>query len=80
MNVKATKRTRPRPDAADADLSRTIARLDRPRGLLTFARPRCPNCGCVELHHDRSNRQGDGTIKRWARCTQCAARFVYLLE
>ncbi len=47
---------------------------------VTFERPRCPQCGGVQLHKYRSLRdQGDGSALWWVLCS-CGHRFRVLLE
>ena len=51
--------------------------------VVTIERPRCPECGGINLHKYRSLfDQGDGTALWWVRCVdpECGQRFKVLLE
>jgi hypothetical protein len=43
-------------------------------------RPRCPACGGADVQTERSEKQGDGTIRRRSHCRQCRHPFYVIVE
>jgi DNA-directed RNA polymerase subunit RPC12/RpoP len=55
------------------------ARRERPPLVFT-TRPRCPSCGSVRLHADRTLDNGDGTLLRYSRCRECGQKIHLVVE
>ncbi len=54
---------------------------ERPAARYIYVtRPRCSDCGSVKLRAYRSQPNGDGSLTRYAKCKDCGARFVLVVE
>ncbi len=57
---------------------------DRPRDereIVTFERPRCPECNSLNLKTNRTvATDGDGVATRDTRCRACGIRFFVIAE
>jgi hypothetical protein len=66
---------KPGMDATDSDGAESLR-------YVYVDRPQCPACGSKRLETQRSESQGDGTVKRHTRCKKedCNHHFFIIVE
>jgi DNA-directed RNA polymerase subunit M/transcription elongation factor TFIIS len=55
------------------------AKREAPRYVYT-QRPRCPECGSVRLLTYATKKNGDSSLTRYAKCAECGAKVVLVVE
>jgi len=50
------------------------------RQYVYVTRPRCPACGSHKLLTYRTSQNGDDTLTRYAKCGDCGARLILVVE
>lgn len=53
---------------------------DRTRDYVFIRRARCPKCDSADLLTCRTDRNGDGSVTRWATCRVCGRKLLVVVE